>query len=193
MKEELLQELSQVRAQQPEVTYAEAASTRQIVREEMQEQVPTREVIREEMYENELRQAKKNNIVILNLSETRLDQENADMTRINHLIQTKLNLDFVITNVKRMGTYNPERVRPIKITIERMEDKKLILSKATTLRELPEQDEFARVYIRPDLTKKQLTESKNLYAELKKIRDDQPEKRWKIFRGRIVEVTEERE
>ena len=47
---------------------------------------------------------------------------------------------------------------------------------------------YARVYIRPDLTKKQLQESKNLYAELLEKRGKYPAKVWKISKGVIIEV-----
>ena len=66
--------------------------------------------------------------------------------------------------------------------------KRAILANATKLRKLAEDDQFARVYIRPDLTPKQQVESKNLYTELTKVRDRNPTKTYKIKRGTIMEV-----
>ena len=72
--------------------------------------------------------------------------------------------------------------------MEGIEQKKQILSRATMLRALPETDAYSKVYIRPDMTKKQVVESKNLYELLKQKRLDYPQQTWKITRGRIIEV-----
>ena len=37
---------------------------------------------------------------------------------------------------------------------------------------------------------KQVEASKNLYAELKAIREREPTKKWKIYRGEIVQINE---
>jgi hypothetical protein len=88
--------------------------------------------------------------------------ENEDITRINEIIQSKLNLDINITNATRMGRFTREKERPIRVTMTRLEDKKMILSRAVRLRELDDEDAYARVYIRPDLTKLQLKSFKKL-------------------------------
>ena len=88
--------------------------------------------------------------------------ENEDITRINEIIQSKLNLDINITNATRMGRFTREKERPIRVTMTRLEDKKMILSRAVRLRELDDEDAYARVYIQPDLTKLQLKSFKKL-------------------------------
>ena len=91
----------------------------------------------------------------------------------------------------RIGTYSPEKTRPIKIVMENTDSKKQILSKAAQLREIPQDDPYAKIYIRPDLTKLQLEESKNLYQQLVKTREKHPTQTWKIVKGKIQEVNNE--
>ena len=125
----------------------------------------------------------------MNLEEAgaRQTAENEDLTRINEIIHTKLNLPNIeVNNAKRLGTYDQAKVRPIRLIFERIDDKKMILSKAVTLRALEEADQYSRVYIRPDLTKIQLEASKN--QQLKQKRLDHPTQYWKIARDRIVEA-----
>ena len=76
----------------------------------------------------------------------------------------------------------------LRFTLQDVNSKKLILRKATTLRNLEEGDEFYKVYIKPDLTPLQVEESKNLVNELKKVRERDQTKKWKIYKGRITEV-----
>ena len=66
--------------------------------------------------------------------------------------------------------------------------KRKILSKATTLRQLPDDDKYAKVYIRPDLTPKQQEDSKNLWEALKTQRSEDPGNLYKIKTGRIIKV-----
>lgn len=71
-----------------------------------------------------------------------------------------------------------------------MSEKKLILSKAKHLR-TSTNAVYSAVYIRPDLTKKQLEASKNLRAQLQVKRTATPDKIWTIKQGQIVEVKTE--
>ena len=130
--------------------------------------------------------------MILNLKEP-IEQitENEDVRRINELIHTKLNLDITITNATRMGRFSREKERPIRVTLQSLDDKKKILSRAVRMRDIDEADQYARVYIRPDLTKKQLEASKNLYTELLRKREQMPDRHWKIVRGEIIEEIEQ--
>ena len=81
-----------------------------------------------------------------------------------------------------------DSTRPVRVLIERMDNKKRILSRATNLRAVPEESDYARVYIRPDLTIDQLEASNNLYAKLRQKRLDYPDSTWKITKGVIVET-----
>ena len=71
-----------------------------------------------------------------------------------------------------------------------MKTRKEILSKATTLR--PSENVLVKdiVYIRPELTKSQLEQSKNLTALLRTKRTENPTRKFKIYRGEIIEVNQ---
>lgn len=197
LKEELKTEILGEIAQNP-ATLENATATREIVRDEIQQQAPTRvaaptrELVREEMEERERIHQRKNNLIILRLEEaaTRTDGqgEQEDLRAINEIIKDKLNLDITVSNASRLGTYSRDKQRPVRVVVDSIDNKKKILSRAVRLREVDDSDKYARVYIRPDLTKAQLEVSKNLYGELLKKREQQPLKRWKIVRGVVVEV-----
>ena len=71
--------------------------------------------------------------------------------------------------------------------MENQGDRRLILSKAKELR-LSTHSVYAKVYIRPDLTKRQLEESKNFRERLANTKATNPEKNWTKRRGNIVEI-----
>ena len=78
----------------------------------------------------------------------------------------------------------------LRFTLQEFKMRKLILSKAVTLRNLDTEDEYHKVYIKPDLTPKQVEASKNLVSQLKTVRGQNPTKKFKIIRGEICEVDE---
>ena len=106
---------------------------------------------------------------------------------LKELIETKLQItdQITITNTVRFGTTTPKLLR---IDLETLSMKRKILSKAVTLRQLNERDQFARVYIRPDLTPKQQEESKNLVEALKTQRQQDQGHLYKIQRGKIIKI-----
>ena len=169
------------------VSYAQAtvAGTKKVVQKLIKELTPAQ--IQEQWEEKDRREHKKNNLIIFNLKEKPGDKEN-DLKAINEVLKNKLKLNIEIKKSMRIGTYCPEKTRPIKIVMENTDSKKQILSKAAQLREIPQDDPYAKIYIRPDLTKLQLEESKNLYQQLVKTREKHPNQTWKIVRGKIQEV-----
>ena len=129
------------------------------------------------------------NLMILNLAEpTNPTPAEEDARCINEIINNRLDVQVTVSNATRLGTYNVTKRRPVRVTLTNLDDKKKILKKAANLRNLQEADTYCKVYIRPDLTTKQLEASKNLYEMLKKKRLDHPEKQWKIFRDKIIEI-----
>ena len=88
----------------------------------------------------------------------------------------------------RVGKVKRERPRPLRITLENLTDKRNLLAKATSLRNIPTTHKFAKVYVKPNLTIQQQEQSKNLQVELQETRLKYPQKRYKITRGKIVEV-----
>ena len=178
----------------PQTSVADAtAAARMVIREELEDITPTREIVRAEMEERERIAVRKFNLMILNLSETNTRQtdeetEENDITRINEIINNRLHLNITVDNATRLGNRSREKYRPVRVTLRNLDEKKRILKRAVQLRYLDEGDTYYRVYIRPDLTVKQLATSKNLQEMLKQKRLDYPQKQWKIFRERIIEV-----
>ena len=100
-----------------------------------------------------------------------------------------LDKEVRITDMTRLGKPNGQnKRRMLKVTVETLEMKREILSKATRLRNVPENNIFYKVYIRPNLTKKQLDESKNLQDRLEVIKKKWPQKKFKISKGEVIEV-----
>ena len=134
---------------------------------------------------------KKLNLIFSNVEET---TPGNDIQVVNHIIQDKLNVDedFLITNAVRLGKKEEGKDRLLMIQVDSIQQKKAILRKATELRKLDEDDEHSNVYIRPDLTKKQIEMSKNLVTLLKKEREKNKDKHYKIRNWEIVEVPKPR-
>ena len=149
----------------------------------------SKELAREEALEREMIQKRKLNLVIHNLEESQTPEE--DVTKTKTLLDTLGIREVEILNPTRLGYRNEEKNRIFRFSVENLVVKKTILSKAPQLRQIPEDEPFCRVYIRPDLTPKQLESSKNLHRELKDIREKNQEKKYKIYRGKIVQVEEE--
>ena len=102
---------------------------------------------------------RKNNLMILNLAEpTNPTPAEEDVRCINEIINNRLDVQVTVSNATRLGTYNVTKRRPVRVTLTSLDDKKKILKKAANLRNLQEDDTYCRVYIRPDLTTKQLEE-----------------------------------
>ena len=85
--------------------------------------------------------------------------------------------------------------RLVKIAVETLTMKRKILANVTKLRDLPEDDNFAKVYVKPDLTPKQLQASKNLWEilqrtakNLQRTRREDQNHIYKIKYGKIIKV-----
>ena len=105
-------------------------------------------------------------------------------------VALKIKEDIVITETTRLGKKETGKDRLLRFTLQDIRMKKLILSKATTLRQLDNGDEYSDVYIQPDLTPAQVKASKNLKQLLRKTREDHEDKYFKIIKGKITEVNE---
>ena len=124
--------------------------------------------------------------MILNLAEPTNHTPAEDVRCINEIFNNRLDVQVTVSNATLLGTYNATKRRPVRVNLTSLDDKKKILKKAANLRHLEEEDTYCKVYIRPDLTTKQLEALKNLYEKLKKKRLDHQEKQWKIFRDKII-------
>ena len=119
-----------------------------------------------------------------------------DVNKTKEIIKEILKIpDFQIIKANRLGFYDENKSRLFKITLNDVATKKKILARATMLRDVDENDPYASVYIRPDMTPKQVEASKNLQSQLREIRaiNQGSGKKFKIFRGKIVEIPEQQQ
>ena len=177
--EQKLQQLQQLLPEQPQPAETSPTTSR----------VKIASVVNATLTEREEIQKRKLNLVIHNLPEPIADEEETETSLLKTLIEDKLQIDDEITlkDIIRLG--NPrddDSPRLLKIELETLSMKRKILSCATKLRNIPENDKFAKVYVKPDLTKKQQAESKNLKEKLDQKRLEDPDHRWQIYRGRIT-------
>ena len=139
--------------------------------------------------EKERIENKKCNLIFSNIQETNSIQN--DESVIKTIVKDKLNIteDIKIKMVARLGNkVTPDKPRLLKVIFESLHHKKLVLRKATQMRNLPNDDTYADVYIRPDLTKLQIETSKNLTAELKEKREHLKEGKWVIRKGVVIDL-----
>jgi len=143
------------------------------------------EEVNQKLSEKEDQEARKLNLIVHNLPETGSKQ--GDIDSVTELFQEEFRLKMNVVNAQRMGRPNNDNTRLVKVTMNNVSDKKQILALAKDLRESTHAV-HSKIYIRPDLTKLQLEESKNLRETLKTQREKEPDKRWMIRRGRVVEI-----
>ena len=170
-------------------TYAQSAATNLKLPSESQIRSIVKSDVREENAELERIKRRQNNLIIHNLPESVDPQE--DIAKFKEIVKDILHIrEPEIDSYTRLGTRNDERPRLLRVSLKQMSEKKEILARAPQLRQIDEDDIYARVYIRPDLTPKQLEASKNLYTKLKEVREQNKDtgKKFKIFKGEIVPV-----
>ena len=85
----------------------------------------------------------------------------------------------------RIGKLDESKPRPLRIVVKSLDGKKEILSRA---KDLKNAENFKRMFISPDLTRKQQKVDKELRTELKKFRE-QGESTAKIKYGKIVKTS----
>jgi len=121
---------------------------------------------------------RKNNIVFHGLKEAEvvnLDDldiaefgKTADQEFVEELLRKGLRLDATrhIEEVQRIGRFVAGRIRPLRVRIKTNEARNEILKKA---RDLKDCEDFKRVYIAPDLSRKQQECDKDLREHVKKF------------------------
>ena len=131
----------------------------------------------------------KKNLVIAGIAENNSAAE--DMEAVKTLIEEELDVVAEIEKVVRCGrekSNDPDKPRFLKLLMKTQDNRKKILQNAKNLRNSTDEHIKSKVYISPDLTKKQQLAAKNLRDRLKAIREENTEKTYKIQRGEIVEV-----
>lgn len=125
--------------------------------------------------------------MIFNLPEAANPED--DAVQLKTLIETKMNIkeEIIIKEITRMGKVREDnKPRFVRLKLETVAMQRKILSSATKLRQLPPTDIYSKVYVKPDLTKKQQQESKNLYEALKDKRLLDPDNHYIIAKGKII-------
>ena len=167
--------------------YAKAAAKDLKIPTESQLPVLIKTAVKDESVELERIKKRQKNLIIHNLAES--DEPGEDAQKFDDIVKGILRIrNAEIESYTRLGTRNNEKPRLLRVTLKERAERKEILARAPQLRQVDEDDEFAKVYIRPDLTPQQLEQSKNLYMKLKEVREQEPTKKWKIQKGEIVEV-----
>ena len=80
----------------------------------------------------------------------------------------KLESSRHVEEVFRVGRFSAEKIRPIRVKVSGVDFKKEILQRAKSLRS----GMFDKVFIAPDLTKKQQAEDKDLREHVKTFKDE---------------------
>ena len=170
-------------------TYAQSAANNLKLPSESQIRSIVKLDVKEENAELERIKRRQNNLIIHNLPESVEPDE--DIAKFKEIVKDILHIrEPEIEAYTRLGTRNDEKPRLLRVSLKQMSERKEILARAPQLRQVDEDDVYARVYIRPDLTPKQLEASKNLYMKLKEVREQNKDtgKKFKILKGEIVPV-----
>ena len=131
-------------------------------------------------------ESRKLNLMVFNLPEAGSDD--GDIKTFKNMIKSEFKLSVQVQEATRLGKVNDAGPRMLRVKLEAMSEKKLILARAKDLR-TSRHEIFAQVFIRPDLTKCQLEASKNLRALLLEKRQAFPHKEWTIRRNEVIMVT----
>jgi hypothetical protein len=110
---------------------------------------------------------RKCNLVIHGMPETDAEQ---DLGCVVEMMDEVLHMDFTrnVDKVERIGRLVEGKVRPLRVMLKRLEGKKEILARAKLLKEV---EKFKKMFISPDLTRKQQEKDKELRSQLKLIRE----------------------
>ena len=148
------------------------------VKKEVKDELMT---VKEDISESLEIEKRKKNIVIHGLPE--VDSER-DVEAVMEILEEGLRLDGSrhIDRTMRIGRDSGDRPRPVRIQLKSEDSKKEILARAKNLKD---NDKFKRLFITPDLTRKQQIADKELRMKLKEIRDS-GESQARIRFGKIV-------
>ena len=138
------------------------------------------------------RERRKMNVVVHNLPEqdgdTLAERMEKDQHLFKDLIKEGMNLIVKPTKAFRVGRKVEDRPRLLIVSLDSVETKMDVLKLASQLRHLTT---WKRIYVTPDLSKKEREENKRLREELS-MRRQEGEEDLMIRRGRIVKVNSEK-
>ena len=165
---------------------------RQIFSEQLNEQLSEdkniRKILREQANEDKEIEKIKSNLIISGIKET---EGKDDLDAVKELISAELNIEADIASIERCGKKRPDnpQPRPIKLVMNDSANRKQILMKAKTLRDSSNTDTQANVFIRPDQTRRQQEESKNLRDRRRQLMADNPGRTYVIRKNEIQDIT----
>ena len=148
-----------------------------------------KEILRQQVREEKEMEAIRENLVISGIIET---QETSDIEKVSTLLREELEMEVQIDHAERCGKLREGQDKPrlLKIRISNSESRRKILQKAKNLRQAESDYIKNNIYIRPDQTRKQQEDSKNLRDELRARKLQEPEKTFKIIKGVVTEVNQ---
>ena len=148
-------------------------------------------MINTEISERDQIEVIKHNLMISGIPENLNKQD--DLIKFTQIIKDEMDIIAEIESAERIPRKTEsEKPKLLRVVFKDMKMRKAVLSKATTLRQSQNEDVKTNVFIRPELTKRQLEESKNLTTQLRAKREankDNPLRTFKIYRGKIIETT----
>jgi hypothetical protein len=150
-------------------------------------------VVKEDVAEAMEVEKRKNNIVFHGVKETIVTLEeigstelgkSPDQEMVEEILRVGLRLDATrhIEEVQRIGRYIDGKTRPLRVKIKTVEAKNEVMKRA---RDLKDTEQFKRVFIAPDLTRKQQTVDKDLREKVKSFRQD-GHSNVKIKQGKVI-------
>ena len=150
-----------------------------------------RDIVREAYKEEKMKDSKKPNLVIFNVPEKKTkdwqERKRNNMELVLKVLNFLLDMDNIeskIVKVVRMGKWEDEKIRPIKVVLTDPDTKYKFLQKSYKLSEADDEI-LKRVRISPDRTPSEIQRYKELRKELER-RTGNGEKDLVIRRGKIV-------
>jgi len=142
--------------------------------------------LQQKMLEVMEREKRKSNLIFMGIKEATEEEENRIIKDIMDTLVEETDISYeIFGRVGRKDTGNTDKARPLRIVIEDIGHRRLVLSRGKKLKE----SSYKKVFIVPDLTRLQQEEDKKLRDKLKEIRQ-QGTTNAKIVKGEIVSVEE---
>ena len=151
--------------------------------------------VKDIMEEKEEKEKRKLNLILVNIKESASpileERKEEDIKRVQRIFKEILPTGEEPVEIRepiRFGKLNlGSRPRLLRITVKDSNTKYKILKYSQNLNK--DNDAGPRMYINPDYTNKEREENKKLREELKEKRKNEPQKTFKIDRGRVVETS----
>lgn len=127
---------------------------------------------------------RRTNIIFHGVKES--DDVAHDVDKVREILSKGLHIDCErhLGEMYRIGMKKDDKVRPIRLVVKTLEGKIEIIKRA---KQLKDSEEFKKIFVSPDLTRKQQLEDKELRDKLKSFRqDDHSGARIIIKGGKII-------